>query len=287
MRNCKTFFRATAMIAAALTLAVPAARSQALRGDFNMDGKVDIADVTGTIGFLLNDGLPPCEPERDTVMAGGVPIVMVHVQGGTFITLDLFPRTVEMTDFWIAETEVTYELWNAVMNPTGSSTQGSKQAYYRMDWDACQEFIARLNGMTGMDFRLPSDDEWVYAAIGGNRSMFCRYAGGNDPCEVGWFQDNKPSGSTMQVGAKAPNELGLYDMSGNVMEYIDDVHISEVDVSENEDGSEIVEYVGCFMRGGSVDFESTSDQALLKNSYYLVTIRGRRPAGACGLRLVR
>ena len=129
---------------------------------------------------------------------------------------------------------VTIELWNAVMGGTPQDNMMSfpQNPVEYVSWDDCQEFIAQLNALTGRTFRLPSDSEWEYAACGGRLTLAYTYAGSNDINEVAWYRGNIPAldpnvpysyvTRTQPVATKLPNELGLYDMSGNVMEFCED-----------------------------------------------------------------
>ena len=130
-------------------------------------------------------------------------------------------------DYYIGETEVTQALWYAVMGqkPTSdgnawSSTYGLGDNYpaYYISWNNCQEFISKLNLLTGLTFRLPTEAEWEYAARGGNKATTqTLYSGSNTIDEVAWYLGNSSS-STHIVAGKSANALGLYDMSGNVWE---------------------------------------------------------------------
>ena len=147
--------------------------------------------------------------------------------------------------FCIAQTEVTQELWQAVMgnnpsyfNGTQNESMGQhpdygfnlKKPVECVSWNDCQTFIVKLNELTGETFRLPTEAEWEYAARGGNMSMGYVYAGSNNADEVAWHRDNtessigSPNYGTHSVMTKTPNELGLYDMSGNVWEYCQDYY---------------------------------------------------------------
>jgi formylglycine-generating enzyme required for sulfatase activity len=122
----------------------------------------------------------------------------------------------------MGETQVTQALWQAVMGKNPSKFKGNDQCpVEQVLWNECQNFIAELNRITGEHFRLPTEAEWEFAARGGNESKGCRYAGSNDFDEVAWYDGNSNS-QTHQVATKQPNELGLYDMSGNVWEWCAD-----------------------------------------------------------------
>ncbi len=165
---------------------------------------------------------------------------MVKVEGGTFLmgaTSDddlandneMPQHSVTLSDFYICKYEVTQELWQAVMGsvPKGdyawTSAYGKGQKYpaYYVSWADCDTFIQRLNAKTGLHFRLPTEAEWEYAAKGGNKSRQYTYAGSNTISNVAWGMDNS-NGATHNVMQKTPNELGLYDMSGNVYEWCSD-----------------------------------------------------------------
>ena len=163
----------------------------------------------------------------------GVPFKMVYVAGGTFMMgataeQDGYERDetpahrVTLSGYYIGQTEVTQELWYAVMGTNPSKfTRSSLNPVEKVSWDDCQTFIQKLNQLTGKKFRLPTEAEWEYAARGGNKSNGYKYSGSNSIGEVAWYEGN--SGNvTHEVGTKAPNELGLYDMTGNVWEWCSD-----------------------------------------------------------------
>ena len=165
----------------------------------------------------------------------GVKFKMIAVEGGTFVMgsaenapgaeSDEFPaHKVTVGNFNLAETEVTQELWMAVMgnNPSGY-TDDAQLPVESVTWVDCQQFISKLNEITGDSFRLPTEAEWEYAAKGGNRSKGYLYCGSDTLANVGWYKDNAEE-RPHNVKLLAPNELGLYDMSGNIWEWCSDWH---------------------------------------------------------------
>ena len=158
-------------------------------------------------------------------------IEMVYVKGGTF-TMGATPEQgndalddekpahkVTLDSYYIGKYEVTNELWKAVMGGTIVSREGAKdnEPVVFVSWDDIQRFLRKLNAMTGKNYRLPTEAEWEFAARGGNASRGYKYAGSNIRNEVMWYWDN-----IHEVGTKSPNELGIYDMSGNVEEWCQD-----------------------------------------------------------------
>lgn len=149
---------------------------------------------------------------------------MVYVAGGTFQMGSASGNpvpSVTLSGFYIGRYEVTQEQWQAVMGSNPSGFKGAKRPVEHVSWDDCQEFIRKLNQLTGKNFRLPTEAEWEYAARGGNKSRGYIYSGSNVIGDVAWYGENSGR-QTHNVGTKAPNELGLYDMSGNVLEWCQD-----------------------------------------------------------------
>ena len=158
---------------------------------------------------------------------------MVYVSGGTFTMgatseqgsdydSDEIPvHSVTLSSFYICKYEVTQALWNAVMGSNPSNWKGDDLPVETVSRDDCQTFIRKLNALTGKNFRLPTEAQWEYAARGGNKSKGYTYSGSNAIDDVAWYYDNS-GGMTHPVKTKAPNELGIYDMSGNVSEWCSD-----------------------------------------------------------------
>ena len=156
----------------------------------------------------------------------GVSFKMIAVKGGTFQmgSDDGYNAVhqVTLSDYYIGETEVTQELWNAVMGSNPSYCTGNMQRPVEtVSWNDCQTFISKLNQLTGGRFLLPTEAQWEYAARGGNKSKGYTYSGSNAIDDVAWYNDNSDR-MTHPVKTKAPNELGIYDMSGNVFEWCSD-----------------------------------------------------------------
>lgn len=160
---------------------------------------------------------------------------MVKVEGGTFTMgatseqgsqadSDEKPtHQVTLSDYMIGKTEVTQEQWEAVMGSNPSRYKGSNLPVESVSWNECQEFIKKLNSLTGLSFRLPTEAEWEYAARGGAKSRGYKYSGSNDIDAVAWcYSKDSNSSKTHTVATKQANELGLYDMSGNVYEWCSD-----------------------------------------------------------------
>ena len=171
--------------------------------------------------------------EASTFTVGGVSFEMVYVQGGTFTMgatseqgsdawdSEKPAHGVTLSSYHIGKTEVTQELWQAVMGSNPSYFKGSRRPVEQVSYDDCKTFISRLNSATGQSFRLPTEAEWEYAARGGAKSRGYKYSGSDSVGDVAWYSDNSGS-QTHDVATKSPNELGIYDMSGNVYEWCSD-----------------------------------------------------------------
>ena len=163
---------------------------------------------------------------------------MVFVEGGTFLmgcsdgdcyyTVDGEPfsneipqHPVTLSSFYIGKYVITQKEWVAVMGSNPSYFEGDDLPVESVSWYAVQGFLEKLNKLTGKNYRLPTEAEWEYAARGGNQSKGYIYSGSNYPTVVAWF-DLISNEETHPVGKKLPNELGIYDMSGNVVEWCSD-----------------------------------------------------------------
>ena len=171
--------------------------------------------------------------KNETFTVNGVSFTMVFVEGGTFTmgaTSDQgddayeheYPtHRVTLSDYYIGETEVTQALWKAVMGRNPSYFKGDNLPVERVSYNDVKEFITKLNQKTGKTFRLPTEAEWEYAARGGKKSKGYKYSGSDNIDDVDWYYENS-NGKTHPVKTKQPNELGIYDMSGNVCEWCSD-----------------------------------------------------------------
>ncbi|MBO7477253.1 MAG: SUMF1/EgtB/PvdO family nonheme iron enzyme [Salinivirgaceae bacterium] len=206
----------------------------------NATGSTRTATVTVKAGTLTKT-ISVSQKAKDTRTSGSINYVyvsgygsieMVYVEGGTFTMgatteqgsnagkNEKPTHSVTLSDFYIGEYEVTQDLWKAVMGTNPSHfDKGNKFPIENVSWDDCQEFIKKLNNKTGRKFRLPTEAEWEYAARGGKKSRGYQYSGSDKISSVAWY--NLTEGSH-KVGQKYSNELGIYDMSGNVAEWCAD-----------------------------------------------------------------
>ena len=199
----------------------------------NYTGKIRVESSTDN--FIIE--MLPKSKDEATFMVDGIPFKMKLIKGGSFrmgaVYEDTYDRErdvynrehsihgVTVSSFYMGETEVTQSLWELVMGSNPSIFKGDNLPVTNVSWNDCQEFIRKLNQKTGKNFRLPTEAEWEYAARGGEKSNGYRYSGSNTLGSVAWCVDNSGRKSH-EVKTKSPNELGLYDMSGNVAEWCQD-----------------------------------------------------------------
>lgn len=243
-------------------------------------------------GFSSTSSVSSGSNEISIPVKNGITIDMVKVEAGTF----MMGATSEMqkpyndekpvhqvtltNNYYMGKYEVTQSLWQTVMGSNPSKFKGDDLPVERVSWNDCQEFISKLNSMTGRKFRLPTEAEWEYAARGGKKSRGCQYSGSSNISKVAWYDDGNSGRKTHPVGTKQANELGIYDMTGNVLEWCQDRYSSYLSSSQTNpiganSGSHRVR------RGGSWDYA-----AVYCRSSYRYSDRPDRRNGDLGFRLV-
>ncbi|MDR0971860.1 MAG: formylglycine-generating enzyme family protein [Bacteroidales bacterium] len=255
-----------------------------------------VFSVFSSVSAVGQNGISPQNDEKS------IDIDMIFVQGGTFMmgctqeqieycdTDELPSILVEVEDFYIGKYEVTQKLWEEIMGTRVEQLrdridtnyllygQGENYPVYYVGWQDAQLFIERLNKKTGKKYRLPTEKEWEFAARGGNLSKGTIYAGSNNLNEVGWYKDNSEY-TTYPIGGKKPNELGIYDMSGNVWEWVSDSFYhydanNTINIQESKENYRI-------FRGGS--WFGAEDNARVSNRLYRLE---ENRSGNLGFRLV-
>lgn len=196
----------------------------------------------------------------------GLKIEMVLVEGGTFTmgahdnqlseaSNDEQPsHKVTLSNYYIGKYEVTQKLWKAIMGKNPSIDEGDNLPVECVNWNDCQTFITKLNKLTGKKFRLPTEAEWEFSARGGNNTKCFKYSGSDNIDDIAWYDGNS-SKKLHQVGTKSPNELGLYDMTGNVSEFVKDWYTAYHDEPQtNPTGPSSGSYN--ISRGGGFGFDA-------------------------------
>lgn len=202
------------------------------------DAKKKVEEIENLCSETAEDEKIPKDTIADFTV-NGVSFKMIRVQGGSF-KMGATPEQgndsfkdekpahdVFLDDYYIGETEVTQSLWNAVMGENPSRWKGYNLPVENVSWEDCQEFVTRLNSVllehlpNGYQFCKPTEAQWEYAARGGNKSQGFKYAGSDNIDDVAWYAANS-DGKTHPVKTKSPNELCLYDMSGNIWEWCQD-----------------------------------------------------------------
>ena len=209
----------------------------------SISGTLASNTASSSNGYASSSSVSSGGNENSIPVKNGITIDMVKVEAGTF----MMGATSEMqnpwddekpvhqvtltNDYYMGKYEVTQALWKTVMGSNPSKFKGDYLPVEMVSWDDCQEFIGKLNSMTGKKFRLPTEAEWEYAARGGKKSRGYQYSGSSNISDVAWYTDNSGS-KTHPVGTKQSNELGLYDMTGNVCEWCQDWYGSYVSSSQ-------------------------------------------------------
>lgn len=203
---------------------------------YNMSTSASDIDTTAIDTMVLGN-------EVQTFTVNGVSFEMMPVEGGRFLMGatseqvndaedDEYPtHKVILNSFFMGKTEVTQALWEAVMGENPSKFQGPNLPVENVSWDNCQTFIYKLSELTGKSFSFPTEAEWEFAARGGKRRNGYKYSGSNNLDDVAWYGANS-NNQTHDVGLKRPNELGLFDMSGNVCEWCSDGYDNYSSISQ-------------------------------------------------------
>lgn len=199
---------------------------------------------------------------------------MVLVKGGTYYmgnrsgSSDEKPiHSVVLEDYYIGKYEVTQAQWKSVMGNNPSRFKEDNMPVESVSWKEVQTFISELNKQTGQNYRLPTEAEWEFAARGGNLSKNFKYSGSDYINNVAWYYDNSYN-RTHQVGLLKPNELGIYDMTGNVWEWCSDIYSSSYyskSPTKNPHGTTIGSLH--VLRGGSWSYNANNCRISNRGSY--------------------
>ena len=235
---------------------------------------------------LVHDTIVPPPAPCETFKVNGVTFNMMCVEGGTFMMGEgrSGAHQVTLSDYYIGETEVTQGLWKAVMGsiPDGQEYEGDEYPVAFVSLADCRVFVERLSQMTGKFFRIPTEAEWEYAARGGKHSKGYIYAGSDSIDEVAWYKDNMTEYQPHAVKQLKPNELGTYDMTGNLCEWVSDWYAPYNKYPQtNPTGAAVHSQAGrpVSYRGGCWTYAATSCLSIERHSF------SNRGANGIGFRL--
>ena len=260
----------------------------------SVSGKLDRQINSVSISSSSSGAQTGSTKDREEFNVKGVKFSMIRVEGGTFrmgATKEMKDpdsnetpvHEVTLSTYYLGETEVTQALWQAVMGTTVRDQrdkantsrplrgEGADYPMYYISWEECQQFITKLNQLTGRTFSLPTEAQWEYAARGGNKSRHTQYSGSETFDDVAWYGSNS-GGNPHPVGEKLPNELGLYDMSGNVGELCSDRY-GKYSSSSQTDPTGPKSGINHVCRGGSC-YSSLCYCRISHRSYYSPSQRG-------------
>lgn len=242
---------------------------------------VAIVIGAGLYWYFSNSGFGPITEKGDegyvqkvdTFTINGIRLEMVKIPGGSFSmgsedgdANEKPVKTKQVSDFYLSKYEVTQKLWFVIMNSNPSTTVNDNLPVNNVSWDDCQLFIQKLNAVTGRNFRLPTETEWEYAAKarlkpdGSIEATGYKYSGtSSDLSDYAWYASNS-GGKMHAVGSKSPNDFGIYDMSGNVIEWCQDIYTNYSTGSPELGKDERV------LRGGYYDSDAASVKCTSRGS---------------------